>query len=75
MKAKERIEQIEADEDVSILNYLSGMQEVVKFIVANKMIPLCDYRTTGTIRQSEEHRKDCRRCKWQAFLKEKGLND
>lgn len=49
-----------------------GFDKVVQFVIDNKMIPLCDYKTTGTIRQDEEHREDCRRCKWQAFLKERG---
>lgn len=52
--------------------YKLGIREVVEFVVANKMIPLCDYRITGTIRQDEEHRKDCRKCAWQAKLKEWG---
>ena len=52
-----------------------GIKEVIEFVVANKMIPLCDYKTTGTIRQSEEHREDCRRCKWEAQLEKWGGNE
>lgn len=52
----------------------AAQKKLVEWLETKHLCPsMHDYRRVGTIRQDEEHRDDCRLCKWQELRKGVGL--